>query len=214
MRALSKTLAVAALAAIGSFAVEHATAVPSAATARPGQPAPSFSAPDIAGKTVRLGDYAGKIVVLEWTNDGCPFVGKHYNSGNMQALQQKYMGTGVVWLTIASSAPGEQGYVTPAEAKADLARWRATPTRLPARPRGHRRPPLRCARDAAYGRRSTAPAAVVYMGAIDDTPSTRLADVKTAHNYVAAALDAIAAGQPVAVASTRAYGCSIKYRDG
>ena len=108
MRALSKTLAFAALAAIGSSAVEHATAVPSAATtARPGQPAPSFSAPDIAGKTVRLGDYAGKIVVLEWTNDGCPFVGKHYNSGNMQALQQKYTGTGVVWLTIASSAPGE-----------------------------------------------------------------------------------------------------------
>ncbi|MBV8506465.1 MAG: redoxin domain-containing protein, partial [Alphaproteobacteria bacterium] len=128
MRALSKTLAVAALAAIGSFAVEHAIAVPSTGTARPGQPAPSFSAPDIAGKTVRLGDYAAKIVVLEWTNDGCPFVGKHYNSGNMQALQQKYTGTGVVWLTIASSAPGEQGYVTPAEAKADLARWRATPT--------------------------------------------------------------------------------------
>src|SRR6201997_1926615 len=128
MRALTKILAVAALAAIGSFAVEHATAVPSAATAKPGAPAPSFSAPDIAGETVRLGDYAGKIVILEWTNDGCPFVGKHYNSGNMQALQRKYTGEGYVWLTIASSAPGEQGYVTPAEAKADLDRWRAAPT--------------------------------------------------------------------------------------
>src|ERR1700730_15050848 len=128
MLALSKTLAVAALAAIGSFAVEHATAGPSAATAKTGAPAPSFSAPDSACKTIRLGDYAGRIVVLEWTNDGCPFVGKHYDSGNMQALQQKYTGTGVVWLTIASSAPGEQGYVTSAEAKADLTRWRAAPT--------------------------------------------------------------------------------------
>ena len=131
----------------------------------------------------------------------------------MQALQQKYTGTGAVWLTIASSAPGEQGYVTPAEAKADLARWRATPTDFLLDP------------DGIVGRLYDARATphmvvidraghVVYMGAIDDTPSTRLADVKTAHNYVAAALDAIAAGQPVAVASTRAYGCSIKYREG
>src|ERR1700731_2706580 len=111
MRALSKTLAVAALAAIGSFAVEHATAVPSAATAKPGAPAPSFSAPDIAGKTIRLGDYAGKIVVLEWTNDGCPFVGKHYNSGNMQALQRRFTDAGAIWLTIVFSAPGEKGFV-------------------------------------------------------------------------------------------------------
>src|SRR5690242_19685084 len=100
MRALGITFGAAAIAAIGVFAVQHATAVPSA-TARVGEPAPSFSAPDIAGKTARLGYYAGKIVVLEWTNDGCPFVGKHYDSGNMQALQQKYTGAGIVWLTIA-----------------------------------------------------------------------------------------------------------------
>jgi peroxiredoxin len=212
MRALSKTLAVAVFTVVGSFAVERATAVPPTATAKPGAPAPSFNAPDITGKTVRLGDYAGKIVVLEWTNDGCPFVGKHYDSGNMQALQQKYTGTGVVWLTIASSAPGEQGYVTPAEAKADLARWRATPTDFLLDPDGivgrlydARATPHMVVIDRA-GR-------VVYMGAIDDTPSTRLADVKTAHNYLAAALDATAAGQPIAIASTRAYGCSIKYRD-
>src|SRR3984893_16062818 len=213
MRALSKTLAVAALAVVGSFAVERATAVPPTATAKPGQPAPHVSAPDMAGKTVRLGDYAGKIVVLEWTNDGCPFVGKHYDSGNMQALQQKYTGTGVVWLTIASSAPGEQGYVTPAEAKADLARWRAAPTDFLLDPDG--------TVGRLYDARATPQMVVidrtgrlVYMGAIDDPPSTRLADVKTGHNYLAAALDAIAAGQPVAVASTRAYGCSIKYREG
>jgi peroxiredoxin len=212
MRAPIKILTIAALAAISAFAVERATAVPPAATARVGEPAPAFSAPDVAGKIVRLGDYAGKTVVLEWTNDGCPFVGKHYDSGNMQALQQKYTAAGVVWLTIASSAPGEQGYVTPAEAKADLARWRAAPTDFLLDPDG--------TVGRLYDARATPQMVVidragrlVYIGAIDDTPSTRLADVKTAHNYVAAALDAVAAGQPVAVASTRAYGCSIKYKE-
>jgi hypothetical protein len=211
MRTLSKTLAVAAIAAIGSFAVEHATAVPPAPTARPGQPAPSFSAPDIAGKTVRLGDYAGKIVVLEWTNDGCPFVGKHYDSGNMQALQRKYTVEGDVWLTIASSAPGEQGYVTPAEAKADLARWRAAPSDFLLDPEG--------VVGRLYDARATPNMVVIdragrvaYMGAIDDTPSTRLADVKTAKNYLVAALNEIAAGKPVTIAATQAYGCSIKYK--
>jgi peroxiredoxin len=212
MRALIKTLTIAALAATGAIAVERNIAASSSAAARVGEPAPNFSAPDIAGKTVRLADYAGKTIVLEWTNDGCPFVGKHYDSGNMQALQQKYAATGVVWLTLASSAPGEQGYVTPADAKADLSRWRAAPTDFLFDP------------DGTVGRLYNARATpnmvvidrsgrVVYMGAIDDKPSTRLADVKTAHNYVAAALDALAVGQPVAVASTRAYGCSIKYKD-
>jgi hypothetical protein len=213
MRASIKTSTIAALIVTGAFAVHRATAVPSAAAAKAGEAAPSFTLPDIAGKAVRLGDYMGKIVVLEWTNDGCPFVGKHYESGNMPALQQKYTGTGVVWLTIASSAPGEEGYVTAADAKADLARWRARPTDFLLDPDGivgH-----------LYDARATPHMVVIdrggriaYMGAIDNKPSTRLADVKTEHNYVAAALDALAAGQPVAIASTRAYGCSIKYRDG
>jgi peroxiredoxin len=213
MRAPTKILTIVAFAGIAAFAAERATAVPPAPTARVGEAAPAFSAPDMAGKTVRLGDYAGKIVVLEWTNDGCPFVGKHYDSGNMQALQQKYTSAGVVWLTIASSAPGEQGHVTSAEAKADLARWRASPTDFLLDPDGivgrlydARATPHMVVVDRA-GR-------LVYMGAIDDKPSTHLADVKTAHNYVTAALDAVAAGQPVAVASTRAYGCSIKYKEG
>ena len=206
-----RTVALVALAAITAFVVQSATAVPSAAPARVGEPAPAFSAPDISGKNVRLGDYAGKMIVLEWTNDGCPFVGKHYDSGNMQSLQQKYMANGGVWLTSASSAPGEQGYVTPAEAKADLARWRAAPSDFLLDPEG--------IVGRLYDARATPhmvvidrTGRVVYMGAIDDQPSTRLADVKTAHNYVVAALDAVAAGQPVAVASTRAYGCSIKYK--
>jgi peroxiredoxin len=213
MRAPIKTLTIATLAVVGALAMERATAVPPAAAARPGEPAPAFSAPDIAGKTVRLGDYAGKAVVLEWTNDGCPFVGKHYDSGNMQSLQQRYTAAGVVWLTIASSAPGEQGYVTPAQAKADLARWRAAPTDYLLDPDG--------VVGRLYDARATPHMVVidragrlVYMGAIDDKPSTRLADAKSAHNYVVAALDALAAGQPIAIASTPAYGCSIKYREG
>jgi AhpC/TSA family len=211
MRLPIKTMSVAALAAISILAVDQATAVPPPA-ARVGEPAPQFNAQDIMGKTIRLADYAGKTIVLEWTNDGCPFVGKHYDSGNMQALQQRYTAAGVVWLTLASSAPGEQGYVTPAEAKADLAHWRATPTDFLLDPDG--------VVGRLYDARATPNMVVIdrtgrvaYMGAIDDTPSTRLADVKTAHNYVTAALDALAAGQPVAVTSTRAYGCSVKYKD-
>jgi peroxiredoxin len=207
-----KWLTIAAFTVVAGFIAARATALPPAAPARAGEPAPAFSAQDIAGKTVRLGDYAGKTVVLEWTNDGCPFVGKHYNSGNMQALQRKYMPAGVVWLTVASSARGEQGYVTPAEARADLARWQAAPTDFLLDPDG--------AVARLYDARATPTMVVidrsgriVYIGAIDDKPSTRLADVKTAHNYVAAALDAIAAGQPVAVTATRAYGCSIKYKE-
>ena len=212
MRTLLKYLTLAGPAALGLFTMEHAVAVAPIAAAKVGQPVPAFHAADIAGKTVGLADYAGKMIVLEWTNDGCPFVGKHYDSGNMQALQKKYMAAGVVWLTIASSAPGEQGYVTPAEAKADLAKWRAAPSDFLLDPEG--------VLGRLYDARATPHMVVIdpggrvaYMGAIDDKPSTRLADVKTAHNYVAAALDAVAAGRPVAVASTRAYGCSIKYRD-
>ncbi len=97
-------------------------------TARPGAPAPGFTARDIAGQAVSLSNYVGKTVILEWTNNGCPFVGKHYNSGNMQALQRRFTAAGDIWLTIASSAPGEEGYVTPDEARADLARWKAAPS--------------------------------------------------------------------------------------
>jgi peroxiredoxin len=177
----------------------------------PGTPAPSFTANDINGATVSLSDYLGKTIILEWTNDGCPFVGKHYNSGNMQALQRRFTAAGDVWLTIASSAPGEQGYVTPADARADLARWHASPSDFLLDPNG--------AVGKLYGAKATPTMAVIdpkgvlaYIGAIDDTPSTDLDDVKTAKNYVAAALDELAAGKPVAVSATRAYGCSIKYK--
>jgi len=180
-------------------------------TPAPGAPAPSFSAKDIDGRAVSLSDYLGKTIILEWTNDGCPFVGKHYNSGNMQALQRRFTAAGDVWLTIASSAPGEQGYVTPADARADMARWHAAPSDFLLDPDG--------AVGRLYGAKATPTMAVIdpkgvlaYIGAIDDTPSTDLDDVKTAKNYVVAALGELAAGKPVAVSATRAYGCSIKYK--
>ena len=212
MGKLAPTVAMtAALVAGVALSIDRATAIGPTAAAKPGVSAPVFSAPDIGGRMISLGDYAGKIIILEWTNDGCPFVGKHYNSGNMQALQRKYTGEGDAWLTIASSAPGEQGYVTPAEAKADLARWRAAPSDYLLDPDG--------VIGRLYGARATPNIVVIdrsgrvaYMGAIDDTPSTRLADVKTAKNYLVAALDEIAAGKPVTVAATQAYGCSIKYK--
>jgi peroxiredoxin len=207
---IAATIALVALAATALLAVDRAAAV-GAAAVKPGAPAPGFTAPDIAGRMVNLGQYAGQIVILEWTNNGCPFVQKHYDSANMQTLQRRYTQGGVIWLTIASSAPGEEGYVTPAAAQADLARWQAAPTDYLLDPDGmvgH-----------LYDARATPHMVVIdrggmiaYMGAIDDTPSTRLADVKTAKNYLVAALDEIAAGKPVTVASTRAYGCSIKYK--
>ena len=199
-----------ALAVAALPSVDYASAAGEAAV-RPGAPAPGFTAPDISGRMVNLGQYAGKIVILEWTNDGCPYVQKHYDSANMQTLQRKYTQEGHVWLTIASSAPGEEGYVTPAAAKADLARWQAAPTHYLLDPDG--------VVGHFYDARATPHMVVIdrsgriaYMGAIDNTPSTRLADVKTAKNYIVAALDEIAAGKPVTVASTRAYGCSIKYK--
>ena len=176
-----------------------------------GAAAPAFTARDIAGHDVNLSDYAGKMVVLEWTNDGCPFVGKHYNSGNMQALQRRYTEAGDIWLTVASSAPGEQGHVGPAEARADIARWGAAPSDYLLDPDGvlgH----LYDARATPHMVVIDAKGVVAYMGAIDDKRSTDLADVKIAKNYVAAALDELAAGKPVTVAATSDCGCSVKYK--
>jgi hypothetical protein len=116
--------------ALGALILTAASWQPQARDAdpRPGAAAPAFAAQDIAGKTVRLGDFAGRTVVLEWTNNGCPFVAKHYDSGNMQALQRRHTEAGGVWLIVASSAPGKQGHVTPDEARADLNRSTAAPS--------------------------------------------------------------------------------------
>jgi hypothetical protein len=208
---LASVVAMAGMLSLGAVYVIHPAR--SAATARPGAAAPVFTAKDIAGKVVTLADYRGKTVILEWTNNGCPFVGKHYNSGNMQALQRRFTGEGSIWLTVASSAPGNEGYVTPDEARADITRWQAAPSDYLLDPDGvvgH----LYDARATPHMVVIDRAGVVAYMGAIDDKPSVNLVDVKTAQNYVAAALEALAAGKPVAISATRAYGCSVKYRTG
>jgi len=175
-----------------------------------GQPAPDFTAIDSRGVSHALGDYRGKIVVLEWTNHQCPFVGKHYGTGNMQALQQDATGAGVTWLSVISSAPGDQGYVSDAEANALTAQRKAAPTAVLLDPQG--------VVGRLYDARTTphmyiidATGTLVYMGGIDDKPSTRHADVKTATHYVRVALDEIRNGKPVSRPVTRPYGCSVKY---
>lgn len=182
-------------------------------SARVGAPAPEFSVTDSYGKSQKLADQKGKIVVLEWTNDGCPFVGKHYGSGNMQALQKTYTAQGVVWFTVVSSAPGTQGYVNPAEANRDTERRGAAPTAVLLDPTG--------ALGHLYGAQATPHMYVidpqgqlVYMGAIDDMPSIDRSDVARAKNYVAAAIEEVKAGKRVTVPATKAYGCSVKYASG
>src|SRR5205823_7299767 len=211
LRLIAATALFVFLAATGWLSsADHGVAAIAVAV-KPGAAAPGFTAPDITGRMVNLGQFAGQVVILEWTNDGCPFVQKHYASGNMQSLQRRYTREGDIWLTIASSAPGEEGHVTPAAAQADLARWQAAPSHYLLDPDG--------VVGHLYDARATPHMVVIdrsgklaYMGAIDDTPSTRRADVKTARNYLVAALDEIAAGKPVTIAATRAYGCSIKYK--
>lgn len=196
-----------------SFAVLAAMlAVSTAAYAvRVGDAAPDFARTDTNGKTHKLSDYHGKYVVLEWTNNGCPYTQKHYNSGNMQVLQKDWTARGVVWLTVLSSAPGEQGYMTPSQENAYLAREKADPTAAlldPTGTIGHE-----------YGAKTTPHMFVIdpsgkliYDGAIDDHPTTDLSDVKVSKNYVSAALTEAMAGQSVAVSYTRPYGCSVKYQ--
>lgn len=175
-----------------------------------GKPAPPFQLTDVNGERVRLDSFKGKYVVLEWVNFQCPFVGKHYGGRNMQSLQKVYTQKGVVWLTICSSAPGKQGHVSGAEAKAELAEQGAAPTRFLLDPKG--------VVGKAYGAKTTPHMFVidpkgrlVYNGAIDDRPTARREDLRGAKNYLAAALDASMAGRKVEVAATQPYGCSVKY---
>jgi AhpC/TSA family len=178
---------------------------------RVGSAAPDFVGTDSNGKSVALKDLRGRIVILEWSNNQCPFVGKHYRSGNMQALQKEATKQGIVWLTVLSSAPGEQGNVTAAEAN-ELTRSRgAAPTAVILDPSG--------AIGHAYGARTTPhmfiidkTGTLVYMGGIDDKPTTDVADIATAKNYVRLALTAVIAGTPVQDPVTRPYGCSVKYQ--
>jgi hypothetical protein len=183
---------------------------PLAQAARVGERAPDFSVTDTNGKTEKLSDYAGKFVVLEWSNRGCPYTQKHYGSGNMQRLQREWTQRGVIWLTVISSAPGKQGYVTAGEENSWLKQVNAAPTAVLLDPKG--------ALGHLYDAKTTPQMFVInpqgtliYGGAIDDKDTTDQADVARARNYVSQALGEATAGKPVSTPTSRPYGCSVKY---
>jgi AhpC/TSA family len=187
-------------------------AAPASAAPVVGQPAPNFKLADANGKVVTLSDFRGRTVVLEWNNPGCPFVKKHYGSGNMQRTQAAAAKAGVVWLTINSGAPGKQGHMSGAEAKAFLTTAGAKPTAYLIDYRG--------VVGRAYDAKTTPhmyvvnkAGTLVYAGGIDDKPTANPADIAGARNHVLAALSELGAGKAVSVATSRPYGCSVKYAD-
>jgi hypothetical protein len=192
------------------FVLSVLAAAPTMAAPQVGQPAPDFTLADSNGQNRHLADYRGKFVVLEWTNNDCPFVKKHYGSGNMQSLQKEETAQGVVWLSVISSAPGKQGYVTSAQAN-DLTKSRgAAPTAVLLDPAG------------SVGRlyeAKTTPhmfivdpkGTLIYMGGIDSIATADAADIAHAAPYLKEAMLAVAQGNPVANAVTKPYGCAVKY---
>ena len=183
---------------------------PAIAAPKIGDPAPDFTLTDSNGKSQALSAYKGKYVVLEWTNNECPFVVKHYKSGNMQSQQKELTGKGVIWLSIVSSAPGKQGNVDGAKAN-ELTKSRgASPTAVLLDPAGDV--------GRKYDAKTTphmyivAPdGKLIYMGGIDSVPSSDAEDIAKATPYVKVALSEAMAGKPVSNTSTRPYGCSVKY---
>src|SRR5262252_1395257 len=176
-----------------------------------GSAAPDFSLTDAQSKTRSLSEYKGKYVVLEWFNPECPFVKKHYGSGNMQKLQQEYTGKGVVWLTIDSNAPGTEGNITADQAKKIMESWKTHQTALLLDPES------KIAK--LYGAKNTPnmvivgpDGKIVYEGAIDSKATPNPADIPSSTNYVKNALDESLAGKPVSNAQTKPYGCSVKYK--
>ncbi len=202
-RIFSSSVALAALAASTQYAHAGAAAV--------GQAAPDFTATDALGKSHKLSDFKGKHVVLEWTNPGCPFVVKHYG-GNMQALQAEFTTKGVVWLSINSTAANASDYLAPAKLNAWKTEKKAASTAMLMDESGRI--------GQLYGAKTTPhmyiinpQGVLVYAGAIDSVPSARVDDIKTATNYVRQGLNEALGGKAISTSSTRAYGCSVKYKD-
>ena len=186
---------------------------PSAQAANVGQAAPAFELSDTTGKAVKLADFKGKFVVLEWTNPSCPFVVKHYGSQNMQTLQKEATAGGVVWLSISSTAKDHYDYLAPAALMQRYEEWGSTPSAMLMDDDGQV--------GRAYGARTTPhmyvidpQGVLVYAGGIDDKRSANPADVKTAKNFVRAALGEATAGKPVSTPTAAPYGCSVKYAAG
>lgn len=191
------------LASLIGAGAAHAAAV--------GQPAPDFTLKDASGKTVKLSDFRGRHVVLEWTNPGCPFVRKHYNSGNLPAQQKEAMGKGVVWLAINSTEKASADYLEPAKLVAWKKERQSAPSAVLMDEDG--------IAGKAYAARTTPHMYIVdpqgrliYAGGIDSIPSARADDIPKATQYVRAALGEALAGKPISAPTTQAYGCTIKYK--
>jgi peroxiredoxin len=204
----SRRAVMAAAVALGATFLMGSNAIAAPAV---GQPAPDFVAVDTGGKQHRLSDFAGKFVVLEWTNPGCPFVRKHYGSGNMPATQKAATEKGVVWLAINSTERAAGDYLKPPALDAWMKEHSAAPTAVLMDEDG--------IIGQAYGARTTPhlfiidpKGVLVYAGGIDSIASARVEDIKTATNYVNQALGEAYGGRPISVAASRPYGCSIKYK--
>ena len=181
------------------------------AAAAVGKPAPTFTGQGSDGNVYSLADYKGKFVVLQWYNRDCPFIHKHYDSGNMQKLQETYGKKGVIWFEVLSSAPGKEGYMTASEAQENRAKSGTKSDASLLDPTG--------AIAKLYAAKTTPHIFIVdpkgiliYQGAIDDHASADAADISNSKNYVALALDEALAGKPVSIPTTRPYGCSVKYK--
>lgn len=207
---LASGMAAAVALSAGALIAFSASASPAA---EPGMEAPDFTGTTTSGETISLSDFEGQTVILEWTNDGCPFVQKHYSDPpkNMQSLQARAGEEDIVWLQIISSAPGKQGHVDGARAEEINAGRDASPTHVILDPSGDI--------GQLYEAKTTPHMFVIepdrdiaYAGAIDSIPSARVADIDEAENYVTAALDAMAAGEPVQTTWAKPYGCSVKYK--
>ena len=201
INALRRTLGIAFV--VGFVALAQAAIAP-------GVSAPDFTLTGVDGTAVKLSQLSGKYVVLEWFNSECPFVQKHYDSGNMQALQAKYTDKGIVWLAINSTNPKHSNYRDAKRSSRIMSDWGGKPDSLLLDPDG--------TVGQAYGARTTPhmyiidpEGKLVYMGGIDNKPSTSARDIPGARNYVAVALDELLAGRSVSDDDTRPYGCSIKY---
>jgi peroxiredoxin len=205
---LAAGMATAVALSAGALIASTAQAAPSTGAA-----APAFSGVTSAGETISLSDFAGKTVVLEWTNDGCPFVKKHYAAppSNMQTLQKNAAADDIVWISIISSAKGEQGYADAARANELTTSRGAAPAHVVLDEAG--------TIGKLYGAKTTPHMFIItpdgelaYDGAIDSKPTAKVADIADATNYVTAALADIEAGKPVATPVTKPYGCSVKYK--
>ena len=197
---------------IAAFAATVLLSTAALALPTVGKPAPDFSVVDaLSGKTITLADLKGKIVVLEATNPECPFVKKHYGSGNMQKQQEAATKDGVVWISFNASAKGKEGYLpTALDAQASVNEHNAKPTYYVLDPEG-KLGHLYDAKTTPHMYVIDQKGTLAYMGAIDDKPTADPADIAGAKNYVAEAIAALKAGKPVLHAQTKPYGCFVKY---